>query len=150
MKYDIAIIGAGLGGLTTAATLAKKGKKVLVLEQHFIPGGCATIFMRKDIRFEVGLHEMDWGTPDQDMKHVIFQKLGLDKTLPMVDLPQTWKIAAKEGDIVIPHGRENVINYLIGMFPEEEKGIRAYFHDLKITCTGYNRLPNDMNPIQFF
>ncbi|MGL5253625.1 MAG: phytoene desaturase family protein [Brevinema sp.] len=150
MKYDIAVIGAGLGGLTAAATLAKKGKKVIVLEQHFIPGGCATVFTRKDIRFEVGLHEMDFGKPDRDMKHVIFKKLGLDKTLPLVDIPQTWRLTTKKGEITIPHGVKNTINYLSNMFPEEKKGIRAYFRDMKITATAYNRLPSDLNPIQFF
>jgi len=47
-KYDAIIIGAGLGGLTAGAKLAKEGKKVLLIEQHTIPGGCATTFKRKD------------------------------------------------------------------------------------------------------
>lgn len=38
-KYDIVIIGSGLGGLTSGAYLAKQGKKVLVLESHNIVGG---------------------------------------------------------------------------------------------------------------
>ncbi|MEN8203872.1 MAG: FAD-dependent oxidoreductase, partial [Bacteroidota bacterium] len=42
MTYDYIIIGAGLGGLTAGAKLAKEGKKILVLEQHDRPGGCAT------------------------------------------------------------------------------------------------------------
>ena len=46
-KYDIVIIGSGLGGLTSGAYLAKKGKKVLVLESHNIVGGCATVYKRK-------------------------------------------------------------------------------------------------------
>ena len=59
MQYDIIIIGAGLGGLTAGAKLAKEGKKILLIEQHDRPGGCATTFKRKDLVFEVGLHEMD-------------------------------------------------------------------------------------------
>ncbi|MBN1145594.1 MAG: FAD-dependent oxidoreductase, partial [Bacteroidales bacterium] len=53
MKYDIIIIGAGLGGLTAGAKLAKEGKRVLVVEQHSIPGGYATTFKKKDFLFEV-------------------------------------------------------------------------------------------------
>ena len=41
-NYDVIIIGSGLGGLSCGATLAKNGKKVLVLEQHELIGGCAT------------------------------------------------------------------------------------------------------------
>ena len=37
--YDAIVIGSGIGGLTTAACLAKVGKKVLVLEQHYTAGG---------------------------------------------------------------------------------------------------------------
>lgn len=34
MNYDAIVIGAGNGGLATAATFAKKGKKVIVFEKH--------------------------------------------------------------------------------------------------------------------
>ena len=59
MHYDVIIIGAGLGGLTAGAKLAREGKSVLLLEQHDRPGGCATTFKRRDFTMEVGLHEMD-------------------------------------------------------------------------------------------
>ena len=59
MQYDVIIVGGGLGGLTSGAKLAREGKKVLLLEQHDRPGGCATTFKRKDFTMEVGLHEMD-------------------------------------------------------------------------------------------
>jgi len=45
--YDILVIGAGIGGLTTAALLARAGYSVLVLEGHIEPGGCASSFERK-------------------------------------------------------------------------------------------------------
>jgi len=44
--YDAVVIGAGNGGLTAALTLARSGRKVLLLERHNIPGGCATSFVR--------------------------------------------------------------------------------------------------------
>jgi C-3',4' desaturase CrtD len=46
-NYDIIVIGAGIGGLTTAALLARDGYRVLVLEGHIEPGGCASSFERK-------------------------------------------------------------------------------------------------------
>lgn len=149
MKYDAIIIGAGLGGLTTAATLAKKGKKVIILEQHFIVGGCATVFERHGIRFEVGLHEMDWGKSGKNMKEIIFKKLGILKTLPMIKLPEAWRIKTESTEYTIPEGRENVINYLKKKFPEESNGIGKYFADLDFTTRAAEILPSDMNPIQF-
>ena len=37
--WDAIVIGSGMGGMTTAAILAKTGARVLVLEQHYVPGG---------------------------------------------------------------------------------------------------------------
>ena len=55
-NFDAIIIGSGLGGLTTAAFLAKEGKKVLVLEQHYTPGGFTHVFTRRGYEWDVGLH----------------------------------------------------------------------------------------------
>lgn len=57
-QYDVVIVGAGNGGLSAGVYLAKAGKKVLVLEKHNLPGGCATSFRRGRFEFEATLHEM--------------------------------------------------------------------------------------------
>ena len=75
-KYDIAVIGAGIAGLTVAARLAQEGYRVFIVDQHYIPGGCATTFKRKDYLMEVGLHEMD-GLHPGDMKMELFRKLDI-------------------------------------------------------------------------
>jgi len=50
----IIVIGAGIGGLTTAALLAHEGADVTVLEAHVYPGGCAGTFYHKGYRFDAG------------------------------------------------------------------------------------------------
>lgn len=54
MKSTIVVIGAGIGGLTTAAILARQGYAVTVLEAHIYPGGCAGTFYHQGYRFEAG------------------------------------------------------------------------------------------------
>jgi phytoene dehydrogenase-like protein len=61
-KYDYIIIGAGMGGLSTANFLVKYGKSVLVLEKHDKAGGLVTSFKRKGTQFDLGiesLHELE-------------------------------------------------------------------------------------------
>ncbi|MBZ0287334.1 MAG: FAD-dependent oxidoreductase, partial [Anaerolineae bacterium] len=53
-RHDVAIIGAGMAGMATAARLQAKGLRTLVLEAHGQPGGCAGFFRRKGYSFDVG------------------------------------------------------------------------------------------------
>ncbi len=54
--WDYVVIGSGMGGMTAAAVLARLGRRVLVLEQHNIPGGFTQTFKRPGYRWDVGVH----------------------------------------------------------------------------------------------
>ncbi len=130
MNYDVIVIGGGLGGLTAGAKLAKEGKKVLLVEQHDRPGGCATTFERKGFTMEVGLHEMD-GLHAGDMKTRIFHDLGVTDAVNFLEVPEFYRFVNERHDVTISHDPEEVLKTLIAMFPKEEKGIQAYFYQLK-------------------
>jgi len=53
-RYDVVVVGAGIGGLTAAALLAKRGLQVLLVEQHYLPGGCCGAIRRHDVTMDVG------------------------------------------------------------------------------------------------
>ncbi len=56
-RYDLVVIGSGLAGMTTANILARAGRSVLLLEQHYKLGGMATWFKRPGGHiFDVSLH----------------------------------------------------------------------------------------------
>ncbi|MBP3713105.1 MAG: NAD(P)/FAD-dependent oxidoreductase [Bacilli bacterium] len=57
-KYDAIVVGGALAGMAAALTLANKGKSVLVLERHNLPGGLTTSFVRGGTEMEATLHEM--------------------------------------------------------------------------------------------
>ncbi len=60
-RYNVVVIGSGLGGLTSANRLARSGHSVLLLEHHHQLGGLATWFKRKGHIFDVSLHGFPHG-----------------------------------------------------------------------------------------
>ncbi len=55
-RYDAIVVGSGLGGMTTALLLAQRGKKVAMLERHYVLGGFTHVFRRKGWEWDVGVH----------------------------------------------------------------------------------------------
>jgi len=129
VTYDCIVIGAGLGGLTAGAKLAKSGKKVLLIEQHDRPGGCATTFKKKGFTLEVGLHEMD-GMHPRDMKMKIFRDLGILDTVEFIKVPAFYRFQNERKDVVVSHNPEEMIQRLSELFPDEKSGIEAYFYQV--------------------
>ena len=127
MDYDAIIIGGGLGGLSAGAILARKGKKVLLLEQHYVPGGCATTFKRKDFLMEAGLHAMDGHLIDESKNHSLLRFLGVMKHLDFQTLPEFFHIQNSRIDFTFPNGSEQAVEALIRAYPDQEKGIRKFF-----------------------
>ena len=60
-RYNVVVVGSGLGGLTAANRLARCGHSVLLLEHHHQLGGLATWFKRKGHIFDVSLHGFPHG-----------------------------------------------------------------------------------------
>ena len=129
MKYDVIIIGGGLGGLTAGAKLSREGKKVLLIEQHSQPGGCATTFCRGDFTLEVGLHEMD-GPGPRDMKTRIFNDLDVFNHVEFKRIPEFYRFINDRIEVTMPHDPVVAAGRLAELFPEETAGIKAYFGQL--------------------
>ena len=53
-SYDVIIVGSGIGGLCCGSLLSLTGKKVLICEAHYKPGGVAHNFTKKGYTFESG------------------------------------------------------------------------------------------------
>jgi all-trans-retinol 13,14-reductase len=55
-RFDVIVIGSGIGGLACACALTRLGRRVLVLEQHFAAGGLTQTFRRGKFQWDVGVH----------------------------------------------------------------------------------------------
>jgi prolycopene isomerase len=128
--YDAIIIGAGNGGLSSAARLATKGKKVLVLEKHNIPGGCGTSFRRGRFEFEVALHQLSsMGTPEKpgDLRK-LFKEYGIEDKIDWIPIKSLYQINLPGGkNQSIPANRQEAERVLGESFPKEKENIKRYF-----------------------
>ena len=118
----IVVIGAGIGGLTTAALLAKAGYDVTVLEAHTYAGGCAGTFYHQGYRFEAGatvaggfhatgphslvanLLEIDWPVRQHDpawVVHLPDRKVALtqDNADVLSNFPETAAFWQEQGQL---------------------------------------------------
>jgi len=124
--FDAIIIGGGLGGLVAGAKLTKEGKKVLLIEQHSIPGGCATNFKRKGFTVDAGFHAID-GLDQKDPKLAMLKNLNVFENVEFLRIPEFYRFKNERIDIVIPDNTKEAIKVLTQYFPEDKKGINLYF-----------------------
>jgi prolycopene isomerase len=75
--YDVAIVGAGIGGLVSGCYLAKAGLKVLIIEKGAKVGGYCTSFQRKGYKFDAGVHGIG-GMHSAGSTYKLFLDLSLD------------------------------------------------------------------------
>ncbi len=126
--YDVVVIGAGLGGLSSAANLAREGKKVLLLERHYVPGGYASTFLRGRFEFEISLHELS-GLGDEDNPGPLWRmlsNLGVTGRAEFLRIPEFYRCVLPDADFVVPIGREDFENGMAEYFPADAEGIRDF------------------------
>ncbi|MGI4862392.1 MAG: phytoene desaturase family protein [Janthinobacterium lividum] len=125
--YDTIIIGSGAGGLSAAICLARAGQRVLVLEQHYVPGGWCHSFYLDGHRFSPGVHYLGMLGPEQATAK-LYQGLGIANDLVFFQMNPTgyehcWIGPAR---VDLPAGIGHLGAALARQFPHEEKGLREY------------------------
>ncbi len=135
--YDVIVIGAGNGGLTAAAGLAKNGHKTLLLERHNVPGGCATSFIRGRFEFETALHQLSGiGLPEfPGPLHGVLSNLGVVDKIKFIQQKNLYRfVIPGKVDINLKAERAAAEQALMESFPSEKEGIKKFFELLYAFC----------------
>ena len=95
---DIVVIGAGYGGLTAAALLAKQGHNVTVIEKNEQPGGKASILKKDGFAFDMGPSWYMWPQVFEDF----FSEFDMDASdvLELKKLDPSYRVFFSDGDVV--------------------------------------------------
>ena len=126
MKYDVVIIGSGLGGLICARQLAQSGRSVVVLERQRQPGGCLQSYSRGELEFDTGLHYVG-GLGEGQPLHDAFETLGL-LNLPwqQLDADGFDQITIGRQTFPLAEGFDRFADTLGGYFPQERDALHQF------------------------
>ena len=137
-NFDVIVIGAGNGGLASAATLCEKGKTVAIFEKHNIPGGCGSSFRRGRFEFEVALHQLSsMGTPEKPGPlRDQFKRYGMEDKIDWIQIKELFRVNFPDGTgISLPADRKKCENHLMSLFPAEKENILNYFKAVYAFCS---------------
>jgi phytoene dehydrogenase-like protein len=141
-KYDILVIGSGLGGLVSALILAKEGLKVCVLEKNNQYGGNLQTFSREKLIFDTGVHYLGGLSKGQNLHH-FFSYLEIMDDLELHQMNEDGydKISFGEENVEYPHaqGYENFIEQLAAYFPNEKQNLESYCEEIQYVCAQFPR-----------
>ena len=124
--YHTILIGSGMGCLSAAAILAKEGHRVLILEQHYTPGGFTHVFKRKGFEWDVGIHYIGDMQREKSAMKKLFDYV-TDGNLKWADMGEVYdKIIIGDRSYNLVKGLKNFKQQLINYFPEEKEAIEKY------------------------
>jgi phytoene dehydrogenase-like protein len=131
-SYDVVVVGTGNGGLAATAYLAQKGLKVLALEQHNLPGGVATSFVRGRFEFETSLHELASYGPESNkgsIRRMFEDMFQLDTEF--VQVPEAYRLIVtdvnEKMDVCLPFGVDNMIDAIEKEVPGSRESVKKFF-----------------------
>jgi len=132
-RYDVVVIGAGLGGLTAGAILARAGRKVLVIERSNSVGGAASSYKSGDLFVEGSLHETSDPHDPRDPKHDALSRAGVLDAVKWI--PSAVFYEVRGGPLAkpftLPDSFDGARRALSERFPEARAGIAQLLGEME-------------------
>ncbi|MCF7925265.1 MAG: NAD(P)-binding protein [Candidatus Izimaplasma sp.] len=134
-KYDVVIIGGGLGSLTTATYLTKRLRNIAVFEQnseHKIASYANSFRDKQRHKFEFKYFHQDLGGVHQgDLFYEYLKRCGIEKEFDYIDNRQTMVVTADRRIIKRPNTFKELKIYLVRHFPKQRDDTYRLFEDIE-------------------
>lgn len=132
-RYDVVVIGAGLGGLTAGAILAREGRKVLIIERSNSVGGAASSYKSGDLFVEGSLHETSDPHDPRDPKHDALSRAGVIDAVKWIPSDVLYQVRGGPlaQPFVLPDNFEEARRALTERFPEARAGIHQLLGEME-------------------
>ncbi|MBI5129275.1 MAG: NAD(P)/FAD-dependent oxidoreductase [Rhodopseudomonas palustris] len=132
-RYDAVVIGAGLGGLTAGAILAREGRKVLVIERGNSVGGAASSYKVGDLFVEGSLHVTGDPRHPRDPKHAALGRAGARDAVPFVAAGALYEMRGGPltQPFVLPDDFIGAREALLARFPDARRGIEQLLGEME-------------------
>jgi len=151
-RYGVVVVGAGIGGLTAAALLAKRGLHVLVVEQHYMPGGTCGAIRRQDFTMDIGATVL-YGFGLKGFKTHRFVMNELEEEIDVIPREAIYHMHVDGDEITFWRDFQQFFGELVRLFPGQEDNLRKfynYLYDLyKVVAA--NELvvpPTELSPVE--
>lgn len=125
-KYDVIIIGAGIGGLSCGALLAKSGFRTLILEQHHNVGGCCSTIRKNGFSFDLAAEFL----LDYSLIQSNLEELGVEDKVEFLKMDPLYEFIFPDFKVTIPKDMSKFEKELIKIAPEEEENIHKFLNEI--------------------
>ncbi|MBL7777131.1 MAG: NAD(P)/FAD-dependent oxidoreductase [Chitinophagales bacterium] len=130
--FDVIIIGSGISGIALGAILSKHGKKVLILEQHYTPGGYTHTFKRNDYEWDVGVHYVG-EVGKQTLLKTVYDYVS-ETPIQWADMGEVYdRVFFGTESYEFRKGKKQFTEYFTQLFPEEKASIEKYVQLLSVS-----------------
>lgn len=129
-RWDAIVVGSGIGGLASAALLARHGRRrVLVLERHGTAGGFTHVFRRPGYEWDVGVHYIGQCAPGEPVRALFDEVTG--GTLGWARMPDVYdRVILGERSYDLVSGGRRFVDSLASRFPGKRDAIERYLGEV--------------------
>jgi phytoene dehydrogenase-like protein len=135
---DVVVIGAGIGGLTAAALLAKSGLHVCVLEMASRSGGYLAGFERSGFRFETAIHWLNQCGPTGFVNRIF--NIIAPGSPATTENSRIRRVKSDSCDYLLTNNPDDMRDTIISRHGPEHRRVRHFFDASKTAARSFSRM----------